>query len=218
MIGIGSIGRSIGLGLNRAAGAAAASWWTAGGVSAADVVAAYQPKGAASLAESYVNLAHPGVNDAAPGNAPDWDAINGWICSGDRLEMGITPGATWSVLIRCSGIPSGNSGYLFGDSALRFFIRPASGANCQFGSGGNVSLTGGQVSSGVLGMADRTAYINGVSVATIPSGSAPLAIRIADYQVAGFRPITGNIQAFAIFGVTLSTPQVVAISAAMAAL
>jgi len=36
-------------------------WWLSGGIAAANCVAAYQPKGAASLEASYVNLANPGT-------------------------------------------------------------------------------------------------------------------------------------------------------------
>lgn len=53
---------------------AAAPWYLAGG--APTPIAVYQPKGAASLAASYVNLANPGTYDAAadvPGyGAPTW--------------------------------------------------------------------------------------------------------------------------------------------------
>lgn len=48
--------------------AAALPWYRAGGVPAP--VAVYQPKGAADLAESYVNFVNPGTYNAVPGTAP----------------------------------------------------------------------------------------------------------------------------------------------------
>lgn len=60
-----------------------ASWWLAGGASGC--VAAYQPKGAASLAASYVNLANPGTYDAAPGVAPTLSS--GWVFNGSTQYL-----------------------------------------------------------------------------------------------------------------------------------
>src|SRR5690606_13595251 len=55
--------------------AAAASWWVVPGKTC---VAAYQPKGAASLAASSSKLANPGTDDASATVAPAWDTANGW--------------------------------------------------------------------------------------------------------------------------------------------
>ena len=51
--------------------------WGLGGemIDIGNCIAAYQPKGAASLAESYQNLAAPG-----------WDATDGWTFSGAMLN------------------------------------------------------------------------------------------------------------------------------------
>src|SRR4030042_266315 len=58
-------------------------WWLAGGISAANCLAAYQPKGAASYAASKVNLANPGTYDAVDGVAfPTWAAATGWTFNG----------------------------------------------------------------------------------------------------------------------------------------
>ena len=97
-----------------------APWYLAGGISAANCLAAYQPKGAASLAASYSNLANPGTYNAAPGVAPTFDASTGWTFNGStqmaNLEQGIdvsitrfvdysqyvsgmTIGANWSKIV-----------------------------------------------------------------------------------------------------------------------
>src|SRR5574338_141498 len=64
--------------LGAGAQAATAPWWLSGGVSPPDVVAAYQPKGAANLAESYINLANPGTYNASPAVSPGWSSLTGW--------------------------------------------------------------------------------------------------------------------------------------------
>lgn len=65
-------------------------WYLAGGISAANCLAAYQPKGAASYAVSKVNLASPGTRNLSDGaTPPNWDATNGWTAgAGASLLMG----------------------------------------------------------------------------------------------------------------------------------
>ena len=49
-------------------------WWEEG----PGAIAVYKPKGASSLANSYIDLSGNG-NDAYPGSVPDWNATDGWI-------------------------------------------------------------------------------------------------------------------------------------------
>ena len=72
-------------------------WWLAGGIHPSQVVAAYQPKGAASLAASYVNLANPGTNDAQVGVAPGLDS-SGWVFTGTEKLLG--PNVSPTVVVR----------------------------------------------------------------------------------------------------------------------
>ena len=78
-------------------------WYLAGGVSAANCIAAWQPKGAASLAASYVNLANPGTYNLTGTTPPTWNASDGWICadSGKKLSVNsISLGTTLTVVAR----------------------------------------------------------------------------------------------------------------------
>ncbi len=104
-------------------------WYTSGVVAASDVVAAYRPKGATSLANSYVNIANPGTYDAAPGVAPSWAVATGWTFDGldDYLTTGIVmAGNDWTVICRYANFDTAAAfGSLFGwtaDTDDRFMI------------------------------------------------------------------------------------------------
>lgn len=67
--------------------AAPAGWWLAGDISAANCVAAYQPKGAADYAASKVNLANPGTyNLAKITNDPDFNTATGWTFDASSVK------------------------------------------------------------------------------------------------------------------------------------
>jgi len=77
-------------------------WWLAGGISAANCLAAYQPKGAASYAASKVNLANPGTYNLSDGAAyPTWDAVNGWTFVDGNLQY-LTVASAIFTAIPCS--------------------------------------------------------------------------------------------------------------------
>lgn len=224
-------GRSIGGVLGSGRGGAAAAWYLAGGVSAANCIAAYTPKGAASLAASYDNNAAPGngladgTYDAAPGVAPSFDTATGWTMGGKYLATGITPtDTTWSAIIRFSNATgNGNDYCLFGaltSGTRTFFIQRKTLSNHQYGNGGSLAKSGA-LTQGVLAIAGSTGYLNGTSEGTIGAGTAPaVQVYIGALNISGsaLQPTDGTIQAFAIYNATLSAAQVAAISAAMAAL
>ena len=96
-------------------------WYLSGGVSRANCLAAYQAIGAASLAESYVNLVNPGTYDLSGGTAPTWAAESGWTFNGaDQYKTtGIDPAAnatqTWSMIVRYSNCTAG-AGFMMGST------------------------------------------------------------------------------------------------------
>lgn len=213
--------------LGRGAGSAA-QWWMAAGVTP---VAAYAPKGAASLAASYVNLANPGTYNAAPGVAPTWDAATGWTGNGTTqyLKTGITPptGAPlWSVIVRFTllltdGVPLGFRDTV-GDTGA-FHFHPSTGGRRYYRNGNNTGLwfaPGVTIgSSTVLAMAGATAYLNGVAEAgTIPGTidqSAELYLLAFNSNGIPGAWLNGTVQALAIYAATLSAAQVAAVTAAM---
>lgn len=215
----------------RAAAAAAVSWWLSGGVAAANAVAVYQPKGAASLAASYSNLANPGTYDAAPGVAPTWASGTGWTFNGTNqyLTTGAIPQTTWSIFLRFSDSTIGTTGVPIGEAPAsgntQIMLSPKTGGLNRYYWNGNT--TGAPVAppitSGVMAISGNNGYLNGSFDIAIPvtwSGTNTLPIYIGAANVNSvatyFTPL--KIQAVAIYNSTLTAPQVLAISTAMAAL
>jgi hypothetical protein len=66
-----------------------ANWWTSGGVSASNVVAAYQAEGASSYATSKINLANSLTHALidAEGTTPSWSVSNGWTYDGTNYLL-----------------------------------------------------------------------------------------------------------------------------------
>lgn len=205
-------------------------WYLAGEVSAANCVAAYQPIGATSLAESYVNLINPGTNNAAPGTAPTFNTATGWTFNGSSqyLTTGITPVIqTWSVLIQFTNV-TGNNASLFGayltsGFGASFQISPrASGGTRVDYTYGSTAAKAPIATAGNVCITGNLAYRNGVDEGiSIPSGAGtllPIFIGAVNSTVGALNHQACNIQAFAIYNTILTPSQVVAIAARMAVL
>lgn len=204
----------------------AVPWWLKGGISASNAKIAYAPKGAASLAASYINLANPGTNNAAPGVAPTWDATNGWMFNGSTqyLTTGFAPGnsTNWTGIIRFSNLTGTAVVDFFGTRAtLRFHQEYSMSTHVlTFNMGGSVNTTL-TFTSGVIAIAGGTGYKDGSSVGTFTPSSAGdwPAIYIGGYNFGGLaRPLAGYVQAFAFYNTVLNGTQVSAVTTAMNAL
>lgn len=207
-------------------GLAALPWYRAGGASLP--VAAYQPKGAASLAASYTNLANPGTYDAAPGTAPSFNTATGWTFDrslGQFLSIGsgfLLKPAT--VLVRMT--PSGTSfrGVIGGSTngCFAIIVWPVTTViQSQYAADIYVSV-GALTSDMVLGFTysatgDYVYYINGAAIA---SGTQNINIPQKTNYI-GKHPdgtFTGNMAGLAFWQTVRSAGEVAAVSAAMAAL
>jgi hypothetical protein len=209
--------------------AGAASWWLEGGVAAANAIVVYQPKGAASLAASYTNLANPGTYNAAPGKAPAFDTATGWGFTAASSQYLISSGfaiandQTASVLVRVSDVAATGRRVAIGFNN-EFWISPSWDATYKFyvSRGGSQKLYTPIATSGVLGTAGLANYLNGASLGNHSAQSASGNITSfaigANSATSPANYLTGNVLAFALYNTTLSAPQVAAISAAMAAL
>lgn len=211
-----------------AAAAPPAGWWNNNGA-IAGCVAAYQPKGAANLAASYVNLANPGTNNAFDGGSPpSFNAASGWTFDGisNVLATGITPsGQTYTGIVQFSGVSGGGGNWIFGESASQLFgIQPIDdqgSPNVAYLNGSFVRVSP-SLTSGNLAVAGNQGYRNGTADGgTISSGAgAHTDIYIGAAKAGGvassFRSCV--IVAIAFYSTTLSAGQVATIAAAMAAL
>ena len=197
-------------------------WYLAGG--APTPVAAYKPKGAASLAVSYVNLANPGTYDCALGVAPTWDATNGWIFNGSTqyLNTGVQVALGYSAIIRYSTVTNFDT-WIFGKFGGAFgFVPRQGGGNVQYQYSATKTVAPG-AASGVFAITKDYGYRNGVSDVAIGASSLSLGtfnVYVGARNNGGTVDLfcAGYVQAFAIYSTTLSDTQVAAISAAMAAL
>jgi hypothetical protein len=224
-VGVGLGGRGVmGFGLGRGrAGGADVSWWLAGGISAANAIAAYQPKGAASLAASYVNLANPGTYDAAPGVAPTFNTSTGWTFNGTTqyLTSGVTPATNYTIAVRYANLTADDwligahdwiGGGLFG-------IDVASWGGRYYNTN---SIFDGVYTAATKILAWDVGYTNGATVGTVaspgPAPAFPLFIGARNARGAPDLYVGADVLAVAIYDNKLGAAQVAAVSAAMAAL
>jgi hypothetical protein len=202
-------------------GGAVADWWLVAGKTC---VAAYQPKGAASLANSYINLANPGTGNAAPGTPPTLDA-DGWVLNGidQYLLTGYTPTATSSMLARFSNGASGGNRILIGTykgAGSDFAVFQTTGGKTYYVSGNSLIASSVEALSGVLGVAAKKGYRDGSPDGTIAGGaitvSSELFIGRNNGAVEYWCPC--KIQAIVIYSDTLTDGEMATQSAKMAAL
>lgn len=191
-------------------------WYTINGqVPLANVIAAYDAKNAANLAASYINLAHPGTNDAAPGFAPGWAAGTGWIFDGINhyLTTGIVPDVDWSVAIRFSAWTSSAFSALLGFYSLAGgFMIDQNATNFRYFHGAAAVFVTGSAwaDNGILGFAAKETYWNGISDGTIGAGGTVYnPVHICGYNdgVGNVQKADISIQAFTIHNVTWSPAQ-----------
>lgn len=195
-------------------------WWLAGGIPRDACVAAYQAKGASSLAASYVNLANPGTYNAVPiTDPPNWDTLQGWLfATKECLTTGYTHAATDSVIARISNAGL-DSKSIFGLTTVnRFRVYPSYGAYLYYSyssASEPVNTAGASVRNGVIALCPDAIYVDGSVRESVVSSLTAETIIIAKDGTGSF---VGNIQAIAIYKATLTSIQVTALTNAMNAL
>lgn len=200
-------------------------WWLSGGIDPANVLAAYQPKGAASYAASKVNLANPGTYDMAEGDAdgalaPAWSAEDGWnfttnmmyltslldtaIIVSYAINLAIDSIRQYSGIITSSAVAvilegrGTQSGYLF--TSARLLHTPLVGGSVVYGNGGYL-------------------YINNSKSANGASLGANGTLRVGRYpNVYSENQHYGKIKALSFYTTSITEEQILAVSTAMAAL
>ena len=209
-----------------AARAIANQWWLPAGIVAADVVAAYQPRGADDAADALVNLALPGTRNATYHTTPvRWDRANGWWNTPPSVSAGaaIGPalGADYTVAMAIkvkAGAVAGNW-CSFSGTGSGFSVTSISGPALQvrLGTVSNILTLPGGDTVRTLALADHAAYADGVSAGTV-SGTAELAATqtlVIGNTSAFASPFSGEIHAVAVFNKPLTAAQALALHDAM---
>lgn len=211
---------------------AAVSWWLAGGISAANCVAAYQAKGAADYATSKINLANPGTYNCADGTAyPSWDGTGGWTFGSNRfLIPGITPTKAMVYAIRISDYIDTWWLGLFGTynnagNVTYIGIFPVAGTLhvCNYTKKSTGAGAGSNPGTATLIVNEYDFYVDGSLICSLSSN---ITQETTDYYIGGFHRIgysvyrAGNFkcQAFANYDSKLTVEQVSALTTAMNAL
>jgi hypothetical protein len=193
--------------------AAAGDWWDIAGET---VLGAYAADDASSLANSYVNLNNPGVDDLTAGTAPTWAAGTGWTFNGTTQYL-ITPFLadaieTFAVLFANGG--TGNRVLVgAGNVANTVFRMEASWTGSfRYYERGGYTEGSSIYTSGVMGIAGNQGYYNGATdLGAIPAGSGRpnLAMYIGAVNAAG-SPTTfyvGDILKIIFFSTVLDATQ-----------
>ena len=200
--------------------AVAAGWWVVAGKTC---VAAYQPKGAASLAASYTNLASPGVGDATVVVAPTWDVTSGWksanVNNGPLLTLP-SINDNYTILLCYSNWGLANDfGFGIAAGGSDWKLRNTT-THTWYGWGNALVARAPALAAGVEGMADNQPYRNGATDGGAVAGtwaSGAQAMWLFRTANPGWS-IALYVQALAIWSDTLTAGEVATVSAAMAAL
>lgn len=218
-------------------------WWLSGGIAAANGIAAYQPKGAASLTASYTNLANPGIYDLSPiTRAPTWDAATGWYLDGaisldGALTANINGRNAWTYLIRLGPTAFAGSGSVVlsvvsntGNAvAPAVVIQPKRGTTNRGYRNGSASLTvaGGAVAGDTtMAVANNKGYLAGspeTGTITLTELSANVLLIGCLANASPVWPtvtntFAGYIKAVALYNTTLTPAQISALHTAVMAL
>ena len=219
-------------------------WYMAGGALVLPTDFAYQPYHAASAAAAQVNLINPGTNDAIsppvfPGKPlPGWGYSSGWTFDSVTQQRIISPfywspnigdNGKYTIIVRFANVSLGRydnhvvSEQTNPGSTHDMCIVPTDPtAGKWFTNGQDLGASqAGQVQTGVMAIADRKAYVNGVDTGLsikawtyLSASTNPVAI--GWYNSGSSQPtMNGQILAVSAYARVLTGAQIAAISAAM---
>jgi len=201
-------------------------WWDPDEASRC-VWGAWQAKGAASLAASYIDLSGNG-NNLTPGVAPAWDAVNGWKFNGSThwLDTSFVFAADRSQAGLAQFTNRTNSGVIFGSyySTTRGMLaRPADGTGVRYSNCSQLVVAPQMGVAGNVGVSGSKGYRDGIAdagVMNVGTGDGSgRSVYLGALNWGGVNtPIAAYCQAFVIYDCTLSAAQVLAVVTAMAAI
>lgn len=194
-------------------------WFNAPGI-----VAAYQPIAAPDSLAARQNVGNDarmaGLHTAMPGTLPTWSGATGWAflaANSQYLTTGITPTASWTVILRASGVAMSEEMWAFGNYVWVGWGIQLNTNNRTIYYNGDFREVSAVRTGGVWAMAGGQGYYNGAADGTPFSATAtPGEIYIGDISGVYRRYQTAIYQTFAIFRVTLSLAHVAQYSRQMA--
>lgn len=196
-------------------------WFLSGGIDKTNAKLPFYPKTKSTLAESYINEATPGTNDAVPVVAPTLDE-NGWVCGGSQdLATSLIPSnnQVWSAIVKYSGYTTGDYNFfgVYETATKRFYIGLNSTNNKIYWANGAVRQIDNPPASGILGFAGNKAYKDGVHIGDIPAGSGDFTLPIHLLTCNGSPNVlgsfVGSVQGIALYNATITAAQLRAVSA-----
>ena len=224
----GALGRSV-----KRASTGYTDWWDLDGT-ITSCVGAWQAKGVASLAASYVNLTGNSTYDLSEGNAPSWNTATGWTANGTDtwLNTSIPMVSTNTTLIaRVANLSYDGTldGYIIGEyQAGRRYMRLVYYRNSSFqvNNQNTIVVSDAGQSAGIPAMTcdDTTTYgyFNGSFVNSETTGTATDANTYKLFARAPFdtpsNVLNGDMIAAAVYSECLTTTQIGNLTTAMAAL
>ena len=205
----------------------AGPWWMAAGIVP---TYAYQAKGAASLAASYVNLVGDPTYDAVPGANPPSLVAGGWLFNGidQFLYSGNFGGVDADERMLMQYTTWNGAGVLFGvfdtsGGVRAFLIQAAGGPSMRAWYGDSFIDNPGSLLSGNYGLLNDTPARNGVSETPVTWGLPSVSLFVptigalnVNGTAAQFAGVT--VSAFIRYGNPLTAGQLMQIALAMAAL
>lgn len=215
-------------------------WYLALGVTAADLLSAWQPKGAPSQAASYSPIAGTILSDLSTTSAPTWSAESGWTFDGidqHLLAEALGLSNNISVVVRFSGAQQVTPNYVLGWRTTGEVERPFIGI-ALYSSGQDYiyAIVGNEIGGAGSVVVDKT-ITEGIAGITLDylvihadtfystnlpqytfSETANLAIAALNNAGSLEQFFSGSIQALAIYSKTLSLAQLRTITAKMATL
>jgi len=220
----------------RAAGAASSDWWLPAGITQSDVIQVFQPKGAASYADSLFDLSGNGNHASAPAS-PGWNVADGWVFTGSQyLDSNAIPpfDGSASIFIRYSDAETIDGMWLYGYNYDASNRRPRFRVQLDYDADNRILVINGpnlyfqaaaEPTSGVMGCYGSTPFHTDGTVSFVlqsplshdDNGAAALiGAAISAGEVSGF--YVGNIQAIALYNTPLSAAQANAVIAEMESL
>lgn len=196
-------------------------WWLAGGIPRDACVAAYQPKGAADLATSYINLANPGTYNVtqATDKPPTFNTLTGWsnntsITNTQDIRC-IIPSTSVKHSYICRVSASAHSGNQrnvqgIGADAVHIYFRYTDHKTYLRGYN-STGASASYAADRILCIVPGGSFIDGVSIGSYAAGTG---------TITGFELLKaiGEVAAVAIYNTTLTAYQVAALTNAIRAL